>query len=115
MKNTGLNYRILGEQPEPSLTEDGLNIDWFEVRTRDENKFRIGKAMIEQYVEQNPELEGCQFFIEDPMTVGLAPSHDENGKLYDKENPSPFNFDNLVTALEKVGFYGKYAEYHTAS
>ena len=44
------------------------------------------------------------------MTVGLYPSHDENGELYNGEtNPSPFNFDKLVQSLEEVGFYGKAA------
>ena len=58
----------------------------------------------------NPELEGCQLYINDPMTVGLYPSHDENGELYNGEtNPSPFNFDKLVQSLEEVGFYGKAA------
>jgi hypothetical protein len=33
--NQGLQVRILGDQPEPSLTEPGLNIVDFEVRTRD--------------------------------------------------------------------------------
>ena len=68
--------------------------------------------MIEQYVALNPELEGCQLYINDPMTVGLYPSHNENGELYHGEtNPSPFNFDKLVQSLEEVGFYGKAAGY----
>ena len=105
-----LEVRILGNQPEPSLVEDGMNIVDFEVRTRDEGLFMVGKNMIESYVELNPELEGCQLYISDPMTVGLYPSHDENGELYNGEtNPSPFNFDKLVQSLEEVGFYGKAA------
>ena len=107
-----LEVRILGNQPEPSLVEEGMNIVDFEVRTRDEGLFVVGKNMIESYVELNPELEGCQLYISDPMTVGLYPSHDENGKLYDGEtNPSPYNFDKLVQSLEQVGFYGKAAGY----
>ena len=77
-----LNVRILGNQPEPTLVEEGMEIVDFEVRTRDEEIFAVGKDMIEQYIELNPELEGCQLYISDPMTVGLYPSHDENGKLY---------------------------------
>ena len=77
-----LEVRILGNQPEPSLVEDGMNIVDFEVRTRDEGLFIMGKNMIESYVELNPELEGCQLYISDPMTVGLYPSHDENGDIY---------------------------------
>ena len=107
-----LNVRILGNQPEPTLVEPGMHIIDFEVRTRDEEIFAVGKDMIEQYVALNPELEGCQLYINDPMTVGLYPSHDENGELYNGEtNPSPFNFDKLVQSLEEVGFYGKAAGY----
>jgi len=103
-----LEVRILGNQPEPSLVEDGMNIIDFEVRTKDEGLFMVGKNMIESYVELNPELEGCQLYISDPMTVGLYPSHDENGEIYNgKTNPSPYNFDKLVQSLEEVGFYGK--------
>lgn len=107
-----LEVRILGNQPEPSLVEDGMNIVDFEVRTKDEGLFMVGKNMIESYVELNPELEGCQLYISDPMTVGLYPSHDENGEIYNGEtNPSPYNFDKLVQSLEEVGFYGKAAGY----
>ena len=107
-----LEVRILGNQPEPSLVEDGMNIIDFEVRTKDEGLFIMGKNMIESYVELNPELEGCQLYISDPMTVGLYPSHDENGEIYNgKSNPSPYNFDKLVQSLEEVGFYGKAAGY----
>ena len=107
-----LEVRILGNQPEPSLVEDGMNIIDFEVRTKDEGLFMVGKNMIESYVELNPELEGCQLYISDPMTVGLYPSHDENGEIYNgKTNPSPYNFDKLVQSLEQVGFYGKAAGY----
>ena len=107
-----LNVRILGNQPEPTLVEPGMHIVDFEVRTRDEELFAVGKDMIEQYVALNPELEGCQLYINDPMTVGLYPSHDENGNLYNgKTNPSPYNFDKLVQSLEEVGFYGKAAGY----
>ena len=104
-----LNVRILGNQPEPTLVESGMEIVDFEVRTRDEKIFAIGKDMIEQYVELNPELEGCQLYINDPMTVGLYPSDDENGKLYNADNPSPYGFNKLVQSLEEIGFYGKAA------
>ena len=92
-----LEVRILGNQPEPTLVNEGMNIIDFEVRTRDEEIFAVGKDMIEQYVALNPELEGCQLYINDPMTVGF--------------NPSPYNFDKLVQSLEEVGFYGKAAGY----
>lgn len=107
-----LEVRILGNQPEPSLVNEGMNIVDFEVRTRDEGLFMVGKNMIESFVELNPELEGCQLYISDPMTVGLYPSNDENGDIYNGEtNPSPYNFDKLVQSLEQVGFYGKAAGY----
>ena len=106
-----LEVRILGNQPEPSLVEEGMNIVDFEVRTRDEGLFIMGKNMIRSYIELNPELDGCQLFINDPMTVGLYPSHDENGDLFNESNPSPYNFDKLVQSLEEVGFYGKAAGY----
>ena len=104
-----LEVRILGNQPEPTLVEEGMEIVDFEVRTRDEEIFAVGKDMIEQYVELNPELEGCQLYINDPMTVGLYPSHDKNGKLYNADNPSPYGFNKLVQSLEEIGFYGKAA------
>ena len=104
-----LNVRILGNQPEPTLVEEGMEIVDFEVRTRDEEIFAVGKDMIEQYIELNPELEGCQLYIDDPMTVGLYPSHDKNGKLYNADNPSPYGFNKLVQSLEEIGFYGKAA------
>lgn len=107
-----LEYKILGNQPEPSLVNEGLNIIDFEVRCKDEEIFAVGKDMIEQFVALNPELEGCQLYIDDPMTVGLYPSHDENGDMYHGvDNPSPYNFDTLVQSLEEVGFYGKFASY----
>ena len=107
-----LEVRILGNQPEPTLVNEGMSIIDFEVRTRDEEIFEQGKLLIDQYVDQNPELEGCQLIISDPMTVGLYPSHDENGEIYNGEtNPSPYNFDKLVQSLEEVGFYGKAAGY----
>ena len=111
-----LEVRILGNQPEPTLVEEGMVIVDFEVRTKDEEIFSVGKDMIEQYVALNPELEGCQLYINDPMTVGLYPSHDEKGNLYENaDNPSPYNFDKLVQSLEEVGFYGKAAGYREVS
>ena len=110
-----LDIRILGEQPEPSLTESGFTICDFEVRTKDEETFAQGQAMIFAHIDENPELEGCQLIITDPMTVGLYPSHDESGTLYNAEsNPSPYNFDQLVLELEALGFYGKAAGYNYA-
>lgn len=107
-----LEVRILGNQPEPTLVEKGMSIIDFEVRTRDEEIFEQGKNLIDLYIEQNEELEGCQLIIDDPMTVGLYPSHDENGNLYSgNDNPSPYCFDELVKELEALGFYGKAAGY----
>ena len=109
--NQGLQVRILGDQPEPSLTEPGLNIVDFEVRTRDWEVFELGQALISDYVDLHPELVGCELIIDDPMTVGLYPSHDENGDIYGADNPSPYNFDDLVRELKSMGFYGKAAGY----
>ena len=109
--NQGLQVRILGDQPEPSLTQPGLNIVDFEVRTRDAEVFELGQALISDYVDLHPELVGCELIIDDPMTVGLYPSHDENGDLYGADNPSPYCFDDLVRELESMGFYGKDAGY----
>ena len=107
-----LEVRILGNQPEPTLVEPGMSIIDFEVRTKDADIFEQGKNLIDLYVEQNEELEGCQLIIDDPMTVGLYPSHDENGNLYSgNDNPSPYHFDELVQELEDIGFYGKAAGY----
>ena len=106
-----LEYRILGNQPEPSLVEAGLEIIDFEVRCKDEDVFEQGKMLIENYVDQNPELKGCELIIDDPMSVGLCPSHDEDGNMYDAKNVSPYFFNELVKELEDLGFFGKFAEY----
>ena len=47
-----LNYKILGNQPEPSLTQPGLEITDFEVRTKDANIFEQGKYLIERYKQK---------------------------------------------------------------
>ena len=59
-----LEVRILGNQPEPTLVEPGMDIIDFEVRTRDEEVFEQGKNLIDLYVDQNAELEGCQLIID---------------------------------------------------
>ena len=41
-----LEYRILGNQPEPSLVEAGLEIIDFEVRCKNEDVFEQGKMII---------------------------------------------------------------------
>ena len=99
-----LEVRVLGNQPEPTLVNEGMTISDFEVRTRSELTFDLGKEIIADYIKANPILEGCQFEINDPMTVGIYPSHAEDGE---------FNFDDLVTKLESIGFYGKGAGYYT--
>lgn len=96
----GLNVRVLGNQPEPSLTMDGYEITDFEVRTRDENLFEKGKKIVNEYINQNPTWENCQFFINDPMTVGIYPQNSEGAA-----------FNEIVLKLESLGFYGKAAGY----
>jgi len=115
MQHGGLEVRILGNQTEPSLTNPGYEIVDFEVRTRDWEIFELGQALISDYVDLHPELVGCEVIIDDPMTVGLYPSHDEQGELYGVDNPSPYCFDDLVRELESMGFYGKAAGYREVS
>lgn len=100
MENNGLNVRILGMQPEPSLTMDGYEIVDFELRTRDEALFEKGKAIVNEYIEANPKWEFCQLFINDPMTVGIYPEDSEGAE-----------FNEIVLQLEALGFYGKAAGY----
>ena len=95
-----MEIRILGNQPEPSLTMDGYEITDFEVRTKDENLFEKGKKIINDYINQNPTWEQCQLFIDDPMTVGIYPQDSEGAA-----------FNEIVLKLEKLGFYGKAAGY----
>ena len=95
-----LNVRVLGNQPEPSLTMDGYEITDFEVRTRDENLFEKGKKIINDYISNNPIWENCQLFIDDPMTVGIYPQNSEGAA-----------FNEIVLKLESLGFYGKAAGY----
>ncbi len=96
--------RILGNQPEQSLTMSGMTISDFEMRTKSEVTFQLGKQIITDYINANPILDGCQFDIDDPMTVGILPHLAEAGE---------FDFDDLVIKLEKIGFYGKGAGYYT--
>ena len=95
-----MSIRILGNQPEPSLTEKGFEITQFELRTRDEKLFAIGKTIVNEYVAKNSELEQCQLFISDPMTVGIYPQYNEG-----------LAFNKIVLELEALGFYGKAAGY----
>jgi hypothetical protein len=101
---SNLNVRILGMQPEPSLTMDGYEITDFEVRTRDESLFEKGKKIVNDYIAKNPTWEHCQLFINDPMTVGIYPQ-DSTGA----------EFNNIVLELEALGFYGKAAGYREVS
>ena len=98
-----MNIRILGNQPEPTLTMEGYQITDFEVRTRDESLFEKGKKIINDYIADNPTWEGCQLFISDPMTVGIYPQ-DSKGAA----------FNEIVLKLESLGFYGKAAGYAEA-
>ena len=95
-----MNIRILGNQPEPTLTMDGYEIVDFEVRTRDEELFEKGQKIVNDYIAKNPTWEHCQLFISDPMTVGIYPQ-DSTGA----------EFNNIVLELEALGFYGKAAGY----
>lgn len=95
-----LEVRILGNQPEPTLVEEGMEIIDFELRTRDEELFEKGKEIVNKYIEENPKWEFCQLFINDPMTVGIYPQ-DSTGA----------EFNNIVLELEALGFYGKAAGY----
>ena len=95
-----LDVRILGNQPEPSLTMDGYEIVDFELRTRDSKLFEQGKQLVNDYIDANPTWEGCQLFISDPMTVGIYPQDSEGAE-----------FNNIVLQLEALGFYGKAAAY----
>ena len=95
-----LEVRILGNQPEPTLTQPGMEIVDFELRTKDEELFEKGKQIVNEYIEANPKWEMCQLFINDPMTVGIYPQ-DSTGA----------EFNKIVLELEALGFYGKAAGY----
>ena len=69
-----LEVRVLGNQPEPTLCKAGLDIIDFEVRTRDEEVFEQGKFLIDHYIDQNPELQGCQLIIDDPGASSIPVS-----------------------------------------
>ena len=95
-----LEVRILGNQPEPSLTMAGYEIVDFEVRTRDEELFEKGQKIVNDYIAKNPTWEHCQLFISDPMTVGIYPQGNTGAE-----------FNNIVLELEALGFYGTAAGY----
>ena len=95
-----LEVRILGNQPEPTLTQPGMEIVDFELRTRDEELFEKGKQIVNEYIDSNPKWDNCQLFINDPMTVGIYPQ-DSTGA----------EFNEIVLQLEALGFYGKAAGY----
>jgi len=96
-----MEIRILGNQPEPSLTMKGYEITDFELRTKNETVFEAGKYLVNQWIDENPAYEHCQLFIDDPMTVGIYPQHLDGSEA----------FNNLVLRLENLGFYGKAAGY----
>ena len=95
-----LEVRILGNQPEPTLTMEGHEIVDFELRTRDEALYEKGQEIVNEYIANNPTWEGCQLFISDPMTVGIYPQDSEGAR-----------FNDIVLQLEALGFYGKAAGY----
>ena len=95
-----LEARILGNQPEPTLTLEGHEIVDFELRTSNRDLFEKGKEIVNKYIEENPKWEFCQLFINDPMTVGIYPQ-DSTGAA----------FNDIVLELEALGFYGKAAGY----
>jgi hypothetical protein len=73
---------------------------YIKFRTRDESLFEKGKKIVNDYIANNPTWEGCQLFINDPMTVGIYPQ-DSKGAT----------FNEIVLKLESLGFYGKAAGY----
>lgn len=99
-----MNVRILGNQPEPSLTMEGYEIIDFELRTRDADLFAKGQEIVNEYISANPVWENCQLFINDPMTVGIYPQ-DSTGAA----------FNEIVLKLESLGFFGKAAGYREAA
>ena len=95
-----LEVRVLGNQPEPTLTLEGHEIVDFELRTSNRDLFEKGKEIVNKYIEENPKWEFCQLFINDPMTVGIYPQDSEGAA-----------FNDIVLELEALGFYGKAAGY----
>ena len=95
-----LEVRVLGNQPEPTLTSEGHEIVDFELRTSNRDLFEKGKEIVNKYIEENPKWEFCQLFINDPMTVGIYPQDSEGAA-----------FNDIVLELEALGFYGKAAGY----
>ena len=100
-----MEYRILGNQPELTLTQPGMYISDFELRHKSIATWRKGVALVNEFCSEHPEFEGTQFFINDPLTVGIYPQYEEG--------ETPYDFDELVLKLESMGFYGKGAGYST--
>lgn len=100
-----MEIRILGDQPEPTLTRKDMYISDFELRHKSRITWRKGVALVNEFCSEHPEFEGTQFFINDPLTVGIYPQY--------AEGETPHDFDELVLKLESLGFYGKSAGYST--
>tara|TARA_R110002020_G_scaffold201152_7_gene403687 strand:+ start:2932 stop:3267 length:336 start_codon:yes stop_codon:yes gene_type:complete len=101
-----LDIRILGMQPEPSLVEDDLEMYDISYRTRDPETFEKGKALVNEYISnlgfklKKRELS----IIDDPMQISIGDC--ENGR-----DTGRFSLNNLALQLEKLGFFGKGANY----
>ena len=53
-----MEYRILGNQPEPTLTRKDMYISDFEMRHKSQVTWRKGVALVNEFCSANPEFEG---------------------------------------------------------
>ena len=102
-----LNYRILGDQPEPTGLLKGHEIHDFQYRTRDAEAFKKGKKLVEQFIADLDFILGDDeyYVIDDPMQITLG-EYEDTGKFP--------GMNSLVLQLENLGFYAKSVNYRVA-
>lgn len=95
-----LEVRILGNQPEPTMLQKGLELYDMQYRTKDAEAFEQGKILVENYINAHfdGDLPEDQYYVcDDPMQITLG-EYEDTGK---------FSLNSLARQLEKLGFFGK--------
>ena len=105
-----LKVRILGNQPEPTMLQKGMELYDMQYRTKDPEAFEKGKAAVKEYIaDLGFDVSDSEFYvIDDPMQITLGEC-DDTGK---------FSLNDIALKLEKLGFFGKsgaYREYSVRS
>jgi|TARA_R110000824_G_C14712113_1_gene623994 hypothetical protein len=101
-----MEIRILGEQPEPTMTMKGMYLTDIEYRTRDFDTHVKGKEIVVAFINA----------IEDTyIKECLADSYgtlDDPLSIYIGYRTNDYDLDDLALSLEAIGMYGKGGGYN---